>query len=60
MIVNLIAKECNAELLVINGPEIFGPYVGDTEQKLRGIFQKASEIQGPCIIFIDEIVKQSK
>jgi transitional endoplasmic reticulum ATPase len=56
LLVNSIAKECAAKLLTINGPEVYGPYVGDSEQKLRQIFLEASKVKGPCIIFIDEIV----
>ena len=46
--------------LTINGPEVYGPYIGDSEEKLRQIFEEAniliSQSDRPCILFIDEIV----
>jgi transitional endoplasmic reticulum ATPase len=54
----LIAKaldaESNANFYIINGPEIVNKYYGETESKLREIFQKAKE-SSPSIISIDEI-----
>jgi transitional endoplasmic reticulum ATPase len=56
LLVRAVAQECSAKLLTINGPEVYGPFVGDSEQKLRSVFTDASQVKGPCIIFIDEIV----
>jgi transitional endoplasmic reticulum ATPase len=49
-----LAAESNASFYIINGPEIVNKYYGETENKLREIFQKAKE-SSPSIIFIDEI-----
>ncbi|CAB0045281.1 unnamed protein product [Trichogramma brassicae] len=38
----------------INGPELFNKYVGESEKKVRDLFQKARQV-APSIIFIDEI-----
>lgn len=56
--VKTIAKECKTNLFTINGPEIISPIVGETEGKLRSIFEEASIASqtSPTIIFIDEIV----
>eukprot|EP01135_Chromosphaera_perkinsii_P001900 Nk52_evm49s212 gene=Nk52_evmTU49s212 len=54
--VRAIAKECDASLRVINGPEILGSYLGDAEQKLREAFQTSGYEEGkPAMLFIDEI-----
>uniref|UniRef100_A0A8C9LJ58 vesicle-fusing ATPase n=1 Tax=Piliocolobus tephrosceles TaxID=591936 RepID=A0A8C9LJ58_9PRIM len=53
-IAKAIANESNAHCYIINGPEIMSKHIGESEQKLRKIFKKASE-NSPCIIFIDEI-----
>lgn len=38
----------------MNGPEILSKFYGETETKLRDIFEQAAE-NAPSIIFIDEI-----
>jgi AAA family ATPase len=54
LIAKAIAAETNAHVIIINGPEIISKIYGETEQKLKLIFQEAIENQ-PCIIFLDEI-----
>ncbi len=54
LIAKALAAESNASFFIINGPEIVNKYYGETESKLREIFQKARE-SSPSIIFIDEI-----
>ncbi len=49
-----VANESEAEFFVINGPEIMGSAYGESEKKLREIFEKASKA-APSILFIDEI-----
>ena len=54
LIAKALASESNANFFIINGPEIVNKYYGETESKLREIFQKAKELS-PSITFIDEI-----
>ncbi|MDQ4073561.1 MAG: AAA family ATPase, partial [Thermoproteota archaeon] len=54
LIAKALATESNANFFIINGPEIVNKYYGETESKLREIFQKAKEF-APSVIFIDEI-----
>lgn len=54
LIAKALAAESKANFYIINGPEIMNKYYGETESKLREIFQKAKE-SAPSIIFIDEI-----
>ncbi|KAF9917294.1 spermatogenesis associated protein 5 [Lobosporangium transversale] len=54
LIARTVAAATNAFLTVINGPEIISKFYGETEAKLRAIFELAAE-NSPSIIFIDEI-----
>ena len=49
-----VANESEAAFFVINGPEIMGSAYGESEKKLREIFEKATKA-APSILFIDEI-----
>ncbi len=49
-----VANESDAEFFTINGPEIMGSGYGESEKKLREIFEEATRV-APAIIFIDEI-----
>jgi transitional endoplasmic reticulum ATPase len=49
-----VANESEAEFFVINGPEIMGSAYGESEKKLREVFEKATKA-APSILFIDEI-----
>ncbi|KAJ2246551.1 ATPase of the AAA class, partial [Coemansia sp. RSA 455] len=54
-LVRAISTHCNAKLTVIQGPEILGPYLGDSERRLREKFASAQSEEGASILFIDEI-----
>ena len=49
-----VANESDAEFFLINGPEIMGSAYGESEKKLREIFEAAQK-SAPSILFIDEI-----
>jgi transitional endoplasmic reticulum ATPase len=49
-----VANESDAEFFTINGPEIMGSAYGESEKKLREVFEEATRA-APSIIFIDEI-----
>ena len=49
-----VANESDAEFFTINGPEIMGSGYGESEKKLREVFEEATRV-APSIIFIDEI-----
>lgn len=49
-----VANESDADFSIINGPEIMGSGYGESEKRLREVFEKASK-NAPAIIFIDEI-----
>ena len=49
-----VANESDASFHLINGPEIMGSAYGESEQRLRQVFEEASK-NAPSIVFIDEI-----
>ena len=54
LIAKAVANEIGASFYTINGPEIMSKFYGESEQRLREIFEEAKE-NSPSIIFIDEI-----
>jgi len=49
-----VANESDAEFFIINGPEIMGSGYGESEKRLREVFEEATRAS-PAIVFIDEI-----
>ncbi|TCP35690.1 CDC48 family AAA ATPase [Sphingomonas sp. BK235] len=49
-----VANESDAQFFLINGPEIMGSAYGESEQRLRSVFEEATK-SAPSIVFIDEI-----
>ncbi|OZJ05773.1 hypothetical protein BZG36_01301 [Bifiguratus adelaidae] len=58
-LVSQVTAACKAKLIIINGPEVYGPYIGESEARLREKFAEATiymkETSRPVVIFIDEI-----
>jgi transitional endoplasmic reticulum ATPase len=54
LIARAVANETDAYFTSISGPEIMGKLYGESEGRLRAIFEEASR-KAPAIIFIDEI-----
>ncbi|MFX0017371.1 MAG: CDC48 family AAA ATPase [Promethearchaeota archaeon] len=54
LLARAVANESEAHFISINGPEIMSKFYGESEKKLRKIFEEAEE-KNPSIIFIDEI-----
>ena len=54
LLAKALANEIGAYFIAINGPEIMSKYYGESEQRLREIFEEAQK-NAPSIIFIDEI-----
>ena len=49
-----VANESDANFFLINGPEIMGSAYGESEKRLREVFEQATQ-SAPSILFIDEI-----
>jgi transitional endoplasmic reticulum ATPase len=54
LIAKAVANETFATFISLSGAEIHGKYYGESEARVREIFN-AAEQNKPCIIFIDEI-----
>ena len=54
LIARAVASETDANFISISGPEIVSKFYGESEQRLRQIFEEAAKA-APSIIFIDEI-----
>jgi len=54
LLAKAVANETDAYFVLINGPEIMSKFYGESEQRLREIFEDAKK-RAPSIIFIDEI-----
>ena len=54
LIARAVANETDAYFTHISGPEIMGKFYGESEGRLRSLFEDA-QAHAPAIIFIDEI-----
>ncbi|RZN57843.1 MAG: AAA family ATPase [Candidatus Methanomethylicota archaeon] len=54
LLAKAVATESGANFFSINGPEIMSKFYGESESRLREIFEEA-EKAAPSVIFIDEI-----
>ena len=54
LLARAVAHESAAAFIYVSGPEIIQKFYGESEAKLRKIFEDA-ERRAPCIIFFDEI-----
>ncbi|MEM3079424.1 MAG: AAA family ATPase, partial [Thermoproteota archaeon] len=54
LVARAVANESDANFFSIHGPEIMSKFYGESEARLREIFQQAQQ-NAPSIIFIDEL-----
>lgn len=54
LIAEALANESGASFFTVRGPEIMSKYYGESESRLRDIFESAQK-NAPSIIFLDEI-----
>ncbi|MHA1616011.1 MAG: CDC48 family AAA ATPase [Candidatus Njordarchaeales archaeon] len=54
LLARAVANETDAYFLSISGPEVMSKYYGESEERLRRLFEEAKK-HAPAIIFIDEI-----
>jgi transitional endoplasmic reticulum ATPase len=54
LLAKAVATETDSHFILLNGPEIMSKFYGESEKKIRNIFDEA-EKNAPSIIFIDEI-----
>jgi DNA polymerase III delta prime subunit len=44
----------NCSCIVVNGPELSTSFHGETEERLRGVFEEAKK-RSPCVVVLDEV-----
>lgn len=54
LIARAVAHETDAYFIHVNGPEVIHKYYGESEARLRQIFESAAK-NAPSIVFLDEI-----
>ena len=54
LLAKAVANESEANFILLNGPEIMSKFYGESEKKIRDLFEEADK-NAPSIIFIDEI-----
>ncbi len=54
LIARAVANETEAHFISVNGPEVIHKFYGESEAKLREIFEEAKK-KAPSIIFVDEL-----
>jgi len=54
LLAKAVANESDANFILLNGPEIMSKFYGESEKKIRDLFEEA-EKTAPAIVFIDEI-----
>ncbi|MEM4702975.1 MAG: CDC48 family AAA ATPase [Candidatus Pacearchaeota archaeon] len=54
LLAKAVATESEANFILLNGPEVMSKFYGESEKRIRDIFDQA-EKNAPSIIFIDEI-----
>ncbi|MBR9679441.1 MAG: CDC48 family AAA ATPase [Candidatus Altiarchaeota archaeon] len=54
LLAKAVANESDANFITINGPEIMSKFYGESEKKIREVFDEA-EKNAPSIVFLDEL-----
>ncbi|MBD3209005.1 CDC48 family AAA ATPase [Candidatus Woesearchaeota archaeon] len=54
LLAKAVAKESEANFILVKGPELLSKWVGESEKAVREVFKKARQAS-PTIIFFDEI-----
>ncbi|MGA9115701.1 MAG: AAA family ATPase [Bacteroidota bacterium] len=54
LLAKAIANECGANFISIKGPELRSKWFGESEEKVRHVFDTARK-HAPCVIFFDEV-----
>ena len=54
LLAKAVAKESEANFILVNGPSLISKWVGESEKAVREIFRKA-RLTAPTILFFDEI-----
>jgi peroxin-1 len=53
LVASALATESKFNFISVKGPELLSKYIGNSEQNVRELFNKAAKAK-PCIVFFDE------
>ncbi|GKT15076.1 hypothetical protein ADUPG1_010616, partial [Aduncisulcus paluster] len=54
MLARALAGEVGSSFLAVNSTQLLSPYVGETEERIRDVFERAKGLS-PCVLFLDEV-----
>ncbi|XP_061687069.1 peroxisomal ATPase PEX6-like isoform X9 [Syngnathoides biaculeatus] len=54
LLAKAVATECSMTFLSVKGPELLNMYVGQSEENIREVFERARSA-APCVVFFDEL-----
>lgn len=54
MIAQALANEIGAELRTVQSTDIYASYLGDSEKRIKDIFERVKQVTGPTVLFFDE------
>nr|CAB3264791.1 peroxisome assembly factor 2-like [Phallusia mammillata] len=54
LLAKAVASQCALSFLSVKGPELINMYIGQSEENVRRVFQRARDA-APCVIFFDEL-----
>jgi transitional endoplasmic reticulum ATPase len=54
LLASAVAGECGANLVVVDGPELFTKWLGQTEESVRQVFELARRL-APSVLFFDQL-----
>lgn len=55
LLVKALANEYDADMLMVNGPQLVEKFIGEGAKKIRRLYDQARSGDRPAIVFIDEI-----
>ncbi|MDY6771243.1 MAG: AAA family ATPase [Candidatus Nanohaloarchaea archaeon] len=55
LLVKALANEYEADMLMVNGPQLVEKFIGEGAKKIRSLYEQARSGDRPSIVFIDEI-----
>ncbi|KAH9255416.1 hypothetical protein BASA81_006535 [Batrachochytrium salamandrivorans] len=54
LLAKAVATECAMNFISVKGPELLDMYIGESERKVRAVFETARAAK-PCVLFFDEL-----
>jgi proteasome regulatory subunit len=54
-LVKALSNEYNADMFMINGPQLVEKFIGEGAKKVKRLYEQARASDSPAIVFIDEI-----